>query len=75
MSTATSIQEPFSTTPSDVELTSLDRQRNEIAASSENPTSLVNVQELPPVDEGRKAWMFCFSGFMLESLVWGFGFR
>ncbi|KAK7686228.1 hypothetical protein QCA50_010448 [Cerrena zonata] len=74
MSTATSIREPYSVPQSDVELTSLDWQRNEIAASSEHPTSSVNVQELPPVDEGRKAWLFCFSGFMLESLVWGFGF-
>lgn len=75
MSTTTSIREPYSVTPSDVELTSLDRERNEIVASSEQPTSSANIQELPPVDEGRKAWLFCFSGFMLESLVWGFGFR
>lgn len=35
----------------------------------------VNVQqELPPVDGGRKAWSFCAAAFVLEALVWGFGF-
>ncbi|KAI0072284.1 MFS general substrate transporter [Panus rudis PR-1116 ss-1] len=34
----------------------------------------VNGQELPPVDRGTKAWMFCLSAFVLEAIVWGFGF-
>ncbi|KAG8725769.1 hypothetical protein FRC11_001531, partial [Ceratobasidium sp. 423] len=29
---------------------------------------------LPPVDKGFAAWSFVFAGFMLEALVWGFGF-
>ena len=39
------------------------------------PQEGVNIQELPPVDRGMRAWMFCFSGFILEMMVWGFGFR
>ncbi|KAF8310199.1 MFS general substrate transporter [Clavulina sp. PMI_390] len=30
--------------------------------------------ELHPVDGGFHAWLFVFCAFMLESLVWGFGF-
>ncbi|KDQ61464.1 hypothetical protein JAAARDRAFT_30903 [Jaapia argillacea MUCL 33604] len=30
-------------------------------------------RELPPVDKGRKAWVFCFCSFILETMVWGFG--
>ncbi|KAH8100533.1 MFS general substrate transporter [Cristinia sonorae] len=33
-----------------------------------------NVQVLEPVDRGRKAWTFCFCAFVLETIVWGFGF-
>ncbi|KAH9951079.1 MFS general substrate transporter [Amylocystis lapponica] len=32
------------------------------------------VQELPPVDGGKKAWIFCASSFVLELMVWGFSF-
>ncbi|KAH9945599.1 MFS general substrate transporter [Amylocystis lapponica] len=32
------------------------------------------VQELPPVDRGKKAWMFCASAFSLELMIWGYGF-
>ena len=35
----------------------------------------LNVQQLPPVDGGWQAWMFCGASFILETLVWGFGFR
>ncbi|EMD38972.1 hypothetical protein CERSUDRAFT_112686 [Gelatoporia subvermispora B] len=38
------------------------------------PQDGVNVQELPAVDSGRKAWTFCISAFVLETMVWGFGF-
>jgi len=34
----------------------------------------VNVQCLAPVDGGRQAWTFCFCAFMVETIVWGFGF-
>ena len=43
-----------------------------VAGSTEDS---VNVQELPPVDRGLKAWTFCASGFVLEMMIWGFGFR
>ncbi|CAL1714360.1 unnamed protein product [Somion occarium] len=59
---------------SDIELTTLEQQRSDISLSSEQPGASVNVQELPPVDEGRKAWIFCLSGLLLETMVWGFGF-
>jgi hypothetical protein len=29
---------------------------------------------LPPVDKGFAAWSFVAAAFMLETLVWGFGF-
>ncbi|OCH87540.1 MFS general substrate transporter [Obba rivulosa] len=38
------------------------------------PQDGANVQELPAVDGGRKAWTFCVSAFILETMVWGFGF-
>ncbi|TCD66437.1 hypothetical protein EIP91_001373 [Steccherinum ochraceum] len=38
------------------------------------PNAFSNVQQLPPVDGGRQAWTFCFASFILETLVWGFGF-
>ncbi|KAI0770597.1 MFS general substrate transporter [Fomes fomentarius] len=39
-----------------------------------DPQDGTNVQELPPVDRGVRAWMFCASGFVLEMMVWGFSF-
>ena len=44
------------------------------ASGSEIETPL-NAQQLPPVDGGMQAWMFCAASFVLETLVWGFGFR
>lgn len=35
----------------------------------------LSAQALPPVDGGRQAWTFCFCAFLLETIVWGFGFR
>ena len=35
----------------------------------------LNIQELAPIDRGIQAWTFCASGFALETLVWGFGYR
>ena len=40
----------------------------------ENSSGINVQQELPPVDGGRKAWSFCVAAFVLEALVWGFGF-
>ncbi|KAJ3776698.1 MFS general substrate transporter [Lentinula raphanica] len=31
----------------------------------------VNVVELPPVDRGMKAWLFCASACALETFIWG----
>ncbi|OBZ77440.1 hypothetical protein A0H81_01952 [Grifola frondosa] len=39
------------------------------------PQEGANVQELPAVDKGVGAWMFCICGFFVEMMVWGFGFR
>lgn len=52
--------------------TSIDQQ---VAAIDDSNVELVNVQSLPPVDQGRQAWTFCACAFLLETLVWGFGFR
>lgn len=47
---------------------------------TESPESAVESQNrqnaiaLPPVDGGVQAWTFVASSFVLESLVWGFGF-
>ena len=35
----------------------------------------LGVQELAPIDGGRQAWTYCVSAFVLETLVWGFGYR
>ncbi|THH27418.1 hypothetical protein EUX98_g6779 [Antrodiella citrinella] len=43
-------------------------------ASASSAEALYNVQQLPPIDGGRGAWLFCFSSFIVETLVWGFGF-
>ena len=40
-----------------------------------DPQQGVTVQELPPVDRGIRAWTFCAAAFVLEMMVWGFGFR
>lgn len=29
---------------------------------------------LPPIDRGKQAWIFCLSASILEMLVWGYGF-
>ena len=51
---------------------SIDQQ---VAAIDDSNAELVNIQSLPPLDKGRKAWTFCLCAFILETLVWGFGFR
>ena len=57
--------------------TNIDESQTDVSiAGNENDSETpVNVQELPPVDIGWRAWTFCFSGCMLETLVWGFGLR
>ncbi|KAL6300857.1 MFS general substrate transporter [Sparassis latifolia] len=53
--------------------TRLDTPHDGPASEQENKSD-VNVQELPPVDGGIKAWRFCLSAFVMELMVWGFGF-
>ncbi|KAI0824006.1 MFS general substrate transporter [Trametes gibbosa] len=52
----------------------LSNRSSRAALHAENPQEGATVQELPPVDSGIKAWTFCFSAFVLEMMVWGFGF-
>ena len=36
--------------------------------------TLLVPDNLPPIDRGRQAWMFCLSASVLEMLIWGYGF-
>jgi hypothetical protein len=49
---------------SDVELHATDQDLNEIRETEPEFS-------LPPVDGGKAAWLFLFSAFILEILVWG----
>ena len=53
----------------------LSAQSSMAALRAADPQEGTNVQELPPVDGGFRAWSFCFSAVVLEMMVWGFGFR
>ena len=44
----------------------------QLSTSPNTSSSVLNAQHLPPIDEGWKAWSYCASGFVLESLSWGF---
>ncbi|KAK7686229.1 hypothetical protein QCA50_010449 [Cerrena zonata] len=50
--------------------------RSTDTAVENSPTTTIkhipNVQHLPPIDEGWKAWSYCVSGFVIEALSWGF---
>ncbi|KAI0330843.1 MFS general substrate transporter [Cubamyces sp. BRFM 1775] len=52
----------------------LSAQSSRAPLHANDPQEGTTIQELPPVDRGFKAWAFCFSGFVLEMMVWGFGF-
>ncbi|KDQ61483.1 hypothetical protein JAAARDRAFT_54850 [Jaapia argillacea MUCL 33604] len=41
-------------------------------SSSRDPPLGANVQELPQIDKGKKAWAFCFCSFILETMIFGF---
>jgi hypothetical protein len=47
----------------------------ETAASRSENDRREEAVELHPVDQGFHAWLFVFSAFILECLVWGFPFR
>lgn len=58
--------------------TTLSAQSSMVAlrvAGLAGPQEGTTVQELPPVDRGVGAWMFCAGGFVSEMMVWGFSFR
>ena len=55
--------------------TTLSRRSSMAPLRVDDPQEGVNVQELPPVDGGWRAWTFCLAAFLLETMVWGFGFR
>ncbi|KAI0788899.1 major facilitator superfamily domain-containing protein [Abortiporus biennis] len=75
--TATSTIQQFEIDDSEA-LTAAPRRRSEspkgIARVSAEPNDDTNVQELPPVDRGWRAWSFCLAAFTLETLVWGFSY-
>ncbi|KAI0788868.1 major facilitator superfamily domain-containing protein [Abortiporus biennis] len=54
------------------------KSSQEIAVSSMeaagNTGQNINIQELPPLDRGWRAWSFCFAAFIVEALVWGFSY-
>ncbi|KAJ4334943.1 hypothetical protein N0V95_009034 [Ascochyta clinopodiicola] len=52
---------------SNIELSAIDPHHNEAGAAEPEFS-------LPPVDGGKDAWLFLFSAFVLEMLVWGFPF-
>lgn len=37
----------------------------------ESSTGERSLQELPPVDGGKDAWLFLAAAFVVEALVWG----
>jgi hypothetical protein len=38
---------------------------------AETPTGSEEGHSLPPTDGGKDAWLFLFSCFMLEAMIWG----
>ncbi|KAH7087172.1 major facilitator superfamily domain-containing protein [Paraphoma chrysanthemicola] len=63
----TPIPRPSTVNESDMELHAINPHHDE-THSTEPEFSL------PPVDGGKDAWLFLFSAFVLEILVWGFPF-
>ncbi|CAE6337663.1 unnamed protein product [Rhizoctonia solani] len=64
---------------SQVDPTSSDQVRNTSGLSfrdvSQGEVSLgLSTSELPPVDVGFGAWSFVASAFLLDTIIWGFGF-
>ncbi|PIL35156.1 MFS general substrate transporter [Ganoderma sinense ZZ0214-1] len=52
----------------------LSPQSSMVALRAADPREGMTVQELPPIDRGSGAWIFCASAFVVEMMVWGFGF-
>ncbi len=67
---------PEISTPADAATSSSEPSLTSVTAMhGVGPYEGVNVQELAPVDRGIQAWTFCASGFVLETVIWGFGYR
>lgn len=45
-------------------------QASSLHYDSSGPSAVVS-QTLPPVDGGRRAWLFLLGCFMLDGIVWG----
>ncbi|KAI8986278.1 MFS general substrate transporter [Trametes punicea] len=71
------LQYEMSPFPSDSGIKSpatLSSRSSRAALHARDPQEGAIIQELPPVDRGVKAWTFCMSSFVLEMMVWGFGY-
>lgn len=58
----TQTQGASATTLADVEL---------LPQGAQSPTGSEQGHSLPPTDGGKDAWLFLFSCFMLEAMIWG----
>ena len=67
----------FSAGPSqpDTPISPLSRRSSMAALHAVDPQEGANIQELPPMDGGVRAWTFCAAAMVLEMMVWGFSFR
>ncbi|KAK3302430.1 major facilitator superfamily domain-containing protein [Chaetomium strumarium] len=60
--------------------TAIELQSSEESPRTSSPERQVEdghgheMQSLPPVDRGKDAWLFLAACFMIEALVWGFGY-
>lgn len=43
-------------------------------ASDQNIDVVLVPDNLPPMDKGSQAWLFCLSASVLEMIIWGYGF-
>ena len=57
-------RDAFTATLTDVELL-------QFAQGVATPTGSEEGHSLPPTDGGKDAWLFLFSCFMLEAMIWG----
>lgn len=60
-----------------IELQSIARQQDGYGGSQVHQETINSVEtnegfSLPPADGGKDAWLFLFSCFMLEGMIWGF---
>ncbi|KDQ20062.1 hypothetical protein BOTBODRAFT_101786 [Botryobasidium botryosum FD-172 SS1] len=62
------------TTPFSAEVSHAQEQVTEVPESIAESQNRQNATALPPVDGGIEAWTFVAAAFVLEALVWGFGY-